>query len=84
VLDGHALTSPIASRARGPLTVRMLEGELETRHIADKESEIFELHIGSERYDISRAAYELIASGARHRVFVLPEIRVVIAVEPID
>lgn len=76
-------TAWIASRARGPLTVRMLEGELETRHIAYKESEIFEIHVAGERYDVSRAAYEVIVSGARHRVFVIPEIRVVIAVEPV-
>ncbi|MBX7194153.1 MAG: hypothetical protein K1X94_19015 [Sandaracinaceae bacterium] len=76
-------TAWIASRARGPLSVKTLEGEVETRHIAYKESEIFELHVAGERYDISKAAHAVIASGARHRVFVIPEIRMVIAVEPV-
>lgn len=76
-------TAWIASRARGPLTVKVLEGAVETRHIAYKESHVYELHVAGERYDVSSAAFDAIVPGAAHRVFVIPEIRAVIAVEPL-
>lgn len=78
-----AYTAWIAARARGPLTVKVLEGAVETRHIAYKESHVYELHVAGERYDVSSAAFDAIVSGAPHRVFVIPEIRAVIAVEPV-
>lgn len=72
----------IASRARGPLTVRALEGPVETRRIAYKQSELFELTVAGERFDVGPAVFDALESGARYRVHVVPEIATVISVEP--
>jgi len=72
----------IASRARGPLTVKSFVGPVEMRRIAYKQSEIFELTVEGQRFDVGPAVFEALESGARYRVHVIPEISTVISIEP--
>ncbi len=77
-------TLRIASRTRGRLSVKTLEGPVETRGIAYKQSEVFEVTVLGERYDLTARAFAAVVSGAHYRVHVIPEIRAVIAIEPVD
>jgi len=74
----------IASRARGRLTVRSFVGPVEMRRIAYKQSEIFELTVDGQCFDVGPAVFDALESGARYRVHVVPEIATVISVEPAD
>lgn len=77
-------TAWIASRARGTLTVKAYEGPVETRGIAYKQSEVFELRVAGKTFQLTPRAFAVIVSGARHRVHVIDEIAAVIAVELLD
>ncbi len=73
----------MASRTRGHLTVKTLVGAVETRRIAYKQSEIFELTVEGQRFDVGPAVFDALENGARYRVYVVPEIGTVISVEPV-
>lgn len=77
-------TAWIASKVRGRLTVTSVEGVVTTRRFAHRQTEVFDLLIADRRFDIGPAAFEVLASGARYRLYVVPEIGAVIAAEPVS
>lgn len=77
-------TAWIASKARGKLTVRALEGTVETRGIAYRGTEIFELRVEEQTFDLTPRAFAAVISGGRYRVHVIPQIGAVLAIEPAE
>ncbi|MBN8609501.1 MAG: hypothetical protein J0L92_02895 [Deltaproteobacteria bacterium] len=77
-------TAWIASKARGKLTVKVYEGAVETRSIAYKQSEVFDLRVAGKTFQLTPRAFAVIVSGAHYRVHMIDEIAAVIAVEPLE
>lgn len=77
-------TAWIASLARGKLTVKALEGLVETRRIAYQHTEVFDVRVAGQTFHLTQRGFAAVVSGARYRVHVIEPIRAVIVIEPLE